>query len=107
MDSAFQYVKDHGITTTDKYPYVARDQACKIDGGENKITGFVDVPGCDNLLNAVNSRPISVAVDAGQWGLYKGGVISTCTTNINHGVTVVGYTDAFWKIKNSWGTGWG
>jgi hypothetical protein len=107
MDSAFQYVKDHGITTQGAYPYVARDQACKIDGGAVKLSGFVDVPGCDNLANAVAGRPISVAVDAGAWGAYRGGVLSTCTTNINHGVLLVGYSDQFWKIKNSWGTGWG
>lgn len=25
---AFQYIKDHGITTEEKYPYVAKDQKC-------------------------------------------------------------------------------
>ena len=33
MDSAFQYVIDHGLTTSDKYPYKARDQVCAQDGG--------------------------------------------------------------------------
>lgn len=107
MDSAFQYAIDHGITTQGLYPYVARNQACAKDGGEIKVNGFVDVPGCDNLANALSARPVSVAVDAGQWSLYKGGVLSSCTTNVNHGVLVVGSTDAYWKIKNSWGTGWG
>jgi len=107
MDSAFQYVIDKGITTQGEYPYVARNQACAKDGGAIKIKQFVDVPGCDNLANAVTARPVSVAVDAGQWSAYKGGVMSTCTTNINHGVLVVGYTDAYWKIKNSWGQSWG
>lgn len=27
------YVKDHGITTTSAYPYVAKTNACKVDGG--------------------------------------------------------------------------
>ena len=30
MDSAFEYAIDHGLTTTLAYPYVAKDQDCKI-----------------------------------------------------------------------------
>lgn len=107
MDSAFQYVRDKGLTGQDAYPYVARDQACKIDSGAWKISGFVDVPGCDSLLNALSGRPISVAVDASNWSLYKGGILSNCGVNVNHGVLLIGVTDANWRIKNSWGTGWG
>lgn len=107
MDSAFQYVIDHGIAFAKDYPYVARNQACAKDGGDIKIKQFVDVPGCDNLANALSSRPVSVAVDAGQWSLYKGGILTSCTSNVNHGVLTVGFTDAYWKIKNSWGTAWG
>jgi len=107
MDSAFQYVRDHGLTTTAAYPYVARDQTCAIDSGAVKISGFVDVPGCDNLLNALSSRPISVAVDASVWSQYKAGILSACGTNVNHGVLLVGVSDAFWKIKNSWAKSWG
>ena len=28
MDSAFQYVRDHGLVSTSDYPYVAKDQTC-------------------------------------------------------------------------------
>jgi C1A family cysteine protease len=107
MDSAFQYVQANGLTTTSAYPYVARDQACKINSGAYKVTGFVDVPGCDNLLTALTARPVSVAVDASVWSPYKSGVLSNCGANVNHGVLLVGATDAFWKIKNSWGPAWG
>jgi C1A family cysteine protease len=107
MDSAFQYIRDKGITTTDQYPYVARDQTCKIDSGATKVTGFVDVPGCDNLSNALAGRPISVAVDAGNWSPYRSGVFSSCGTAVNHGVLLIGSTEGFWRVKNSWGTGWG
>jgi C1A family cysteine protease len=107
MDSAFQYVIDHGLTTTSAYPYAARDQVCAIDKGDSKISGFVDVPGCDNLLNALSARPVSVAVDASVWSQYKSGILSNCGTAVNHGVLLVGFNDQFWKIKNSWGTSWG
>lgn len=107
MDSAFQYVRDHGLVETSAYPYVARDQACKIDQGPFKVSGFVDVPGCDNLINALAARPVSVAVDASNWSLYRGGVLSTCGVNVNHGVLLIGATDAYWRIKNSWAASWG
>jgi len=107
MDSAFQYVIDHGLTTTDAYPYTAKDQVCVIDAGSYRISTFTDTPGCDNLYNAVNKQPISVAVYASSWSGYRSGVMTTCTANVNHGVLLVGVTDSFWRIKNSWGTGWG
>jgi len=107
MDSAFQYIIDHGITETTKYPYVARDQTCQIDSGAWKLSGFVDTPGCDNLANALNIQPVSVAVDASNWSFYRSGVFSNCGVNVNHGVLLVALTDAFWTIKNSWATTWG
>mmetsp|Transcript_118846 Transcript_118846/g.165596 ORF Transcript_118846/g.165596 Transcript_118846/m.165596 type:complete len:163 (+) Transcript_118846:115-603(+) len=30
-----------------------------------------------------------------------------CGTKQNHQITIVGYTDTYWLIKNSMGTGWG
>jgi len=108
MDSAFAYVKDHGLKTEDEYPYKAVNQQCDASsGGQYKISGFIDTPGCDNLLNTLSQRPVSVAVDASTWSLYRGGVLSTCGTSINHGVLVVGATSEYTKIKNSWGTSWG
>lgn len=107
MDSAFKYIIDHGITTESAYPYVARNQKCAKDNGEIRISGFVDTPGCDNLENALANQPVSVAVDASVWSLYRGGVLSSCGTAINHGVLLVGSTADSWKIKNSWGNGWG
>lgn len=107
MDSAFDYGKDKGLVDTNSYPYVARDQACKIDGGSIKLSGYVDVAGCNNLLNALAARPISVAVDASVWSAYRSGVLSNCGLNVNHGVLLVGASDSFWRIKNSWGASWG
>ena len=107
MDSAFKYIQDHGITTEDYYPYKATDQTCTKDGGEIQITGFVDVPGCSNLLNALQQQPVSVAVDATTWQSYRSGILDNCGAAINHGVLVVGASDNYWKIKNSWGNGWG
>ena len=107
MDSAFDYIIDNGLTDTPSYPYIARDQTCKTTGGSYTIGDYVDTPGCTDLFNALNARPISVAVDASNWSPYKSGIFSNCAKNVNHGVLLVGATDDYWKIKNSWGASWG
>merc|ERR1712039_180709 len=58
--------------------------------------------------------PVSIAVEADKsaFQLYRGGILSsTCGSNLDHGVLLVGYgTDNgqdYWKVKNSWGTSFG
>jgi len=107
MDNAFKFVKAKGIVTEEEYPYEAKQNKCKIPGGPFKISGFTDIKTCNALATALNERPVSVAVDASKWSTYKGGVFSTCGTQLNHGVLLVGATEKEWKVKNSWGTTWG
>jgi len=109
MDSAFEYIRDKGITTESDYPYKGKDQACAKNGGDLKLTGFVDIDAGNTnaLANAINERPISVAVDASNWSRYTGGVFNNCGTGLNHGVLLVGFVDDIWIIKNSWGSRWG
>lgn len=107
MDNSFKFVKDHGIVTEDEYPYKAVKQACAMSSGSFKISGYTDIKNCNDLATSLTSRPISVAVDATNWSPYKSGVFNNCKAQLNHGVTLVGATDQFWKIKNSWGTSWG
>lgn len=39
---------------------------------------------------------------------YKDGVYrESCPTQVDHAVTLVGYTAQYWILKNSWGTRWG
>jgi C1A family cysteine protease len=105
--NAMNYVKDKGITTTAAYPYVAKTQPCKIQGGAYHISSISAATGCTGLQNALASRVISVAVDARNWSGYHSGIFSNCATQLDHAVLLVGSSSTFWKIKNSWGTGWG
>merc|ERR1712107_658777 len=60
--------------------------------------------------SALNKGPVSVAIEADQNAFqgYSGGVITSgCGTNLDHGVTAVGYTSSYFIVKNSWGTSWG
>ena len=109
MDYAFTYVKSKGITTEKAYPYTAVDGSCSVSGGAFKVGGYVDVKAGDvtQLAAAVAGRPVSIAVDANNWQLYSSGVFSDCSTSLDHGVLLVGYTADAWIVKNSWGSSWG
>jgi len=121
MDSAFKYVEAHGLCTESAYPYTARDGTCKSTScsvsANSKIGGYKDVAHNENSLGAaVDSTPISVAIEADQAAFqnYKSGVLTgACGTNLDHGVLLVGYGHDtpsnldYWKVKNSWGTSWG
>jgi len=59
--------------------------------------------------------PVSVAIEADKlvFQMYTSGIIdsTSCGTNLDHGVLVVGYgTESgkdYWILKNSWGSSWG
>ncbi|KAL5989613.1 hypothetical protein ACLOJK_010506 [Asimina triloba] len=121
MDDAFNFIQhNHGLTTEADYPYAGVDGTCNTKKAANHaatITGHEDVPANSEsaLLKAVANQPISVAIDAGgsDFQFYSGGVFTgDCGTDLDHGVTAVGYGTAddgtkYWLVKNSWGTSWG
>ncbi len=42
------------------------------------------------------------------WSYYENGIFSgPCSTQTDHAVIVVGYTEDYWIIQNSWGVNWG
>ncbi|KAM7492179.1 hypothetical protein LguiA_035100 [Lonicera macranthoides] len=121
MDNAFDFIQqNHGLSTEANYPYQGVDSTCNTNKEANhaaKITGHEDVPANSEsaLLKAVANQPISVAIDAGgsDFQFYSSGVFTgECGTELDHGVTAVGYGTSkdgtkYWLVKNSWGTGWG
>ncbi|KAJ8753474.1 hypothetical protein K2173_019873 [Erythroxylum novogranatense] len=120
MDNAFKFIIQHkGLTTETNYPYTAVQGTCNTSAEAipaANISGYEDVPANDEaaLMKAVANQPVSVAIDAGDssFQFYSSGIFSgACGTQLDHGVTAVGYGESngmnYWLVKNSWGIQWG
>ncbi|XP_054785261.1 senescence-specific cysteine protease SAG39-like [Prosopis cineraria] len=120
MDDAFKFIiKNKGITSEANYPYKGVDGTCNANEEANHvatINGYEDVPANSEqaLQKAVANQPVSVAIDASgsDFQFYSSGIFTgSCGTELDHGVTAIGYgvsdDTEYWLVKNSWGTEWG
>ena len=115
-----------GIASEWSYPYTSfhGDSVfpCSLDARRTppvaRVTGHVKLPSNDQgaVLEALQSRPLAVNVDASAWFSYSGGVFTGCDSSspdIDHAVQLVGAgVDqesglAYWLIRNSWSSAWG
>lgn len=107
MESCFPYVAtDAPCNTSCPYPYSIQSW------------GFVGtqsaVPPIDSIKQAIytyGAVSAAVYVDS-NFQAYTSGVLNACKVNprrTNHAILLVGWDDALgaWRLKNSWGTGWG
>ncbi|KAG5245325.1 senescence-specific cysteine protease SAG [Salix suchowensis] len=120
MDDAFKFIEQNkGLATAANYPYAGTDGTCNTQKEAShaaKITGFEDVPANSEaeLIKAVAKQPVSVAIDAGgfEFQFYSSGIFKgSCGTELDHGVTAVGYGvndgKKYWLVKNSRAAQWG
>jgi len=117
MDDAFNWIiQNGGLDSEADYPYHARDGTCLGRPSVASISGYQDVQqGSEPALgNVLQNQPVSIAIEADQssFQFYKSGVFTgPCGAQLDHGVLLVGSgTDGgqdYWRVKNSWGVGWG
>ncbi|KAG8084595.1 hypothetical protein GUJ93_ZPchr0010g9504 [Zizania palustris] len=120
MDYAFSYIASSGgLHTEEAYPYLMEEGDCDQKAGDEavvSISGYEDVPANDEqaLIKALAYQPVSVAIEASgrHFQFYSGGVFNgPCGTELDHGVTAVGYGTSkgqdYIIVKNSWGLHWG
>ena len=106
-------IKMGGVQYAKDYPYTGGSPPCayNADKSATKPVGVWMCPmsGCgteDIMLEKIQNGPMAVALDAGAYSGYRGGVIG-CNgggKSINHAVQAVGYNAEgnYWIIRNSW-----
>lgn len=117
---AMKWAVTNGITEESNFVYTNSDSDRSKCPNPKRASfsiagvGTVAQGNLNELAKAVTYQPVAVTLDASKWSGYRGGIFGTnsadCSSDpnrVNHCVLVVGYTDQYWLIKNSWGTGWG
>lgn len=117
QERAYNYVKrTGGIETEEAYPYTSGKAGdtgtCSAVSSKYVLTvsGYETIKTESAMTSYVKSTgPLSIAIDASTWSTYTGGILTTCGTDINHAVQLVGVdTEAgYWKVRNSWSETWG
>ena len=121
MDGAFKFIIENGQCSLSSYSYTSG--TTKTSGTCQKCSASIHISSCSDvkpndqisLKGAVSQQPVAIAIEADTryFQSYSSGVLtsSSCGTNLDHGVLIVGYGNEngqdYWLVKNSWGTSWG
>eukprot|EP00344_Euplotes_crassus_P012191 CAMPEP_0197002062 /NCGR_PEP_ID=MMETSP1380-20130617/6618_1 /TAXON_ID=5936 /ORGANISM="Euplotes crassus, Strain CT5" /LENGTH=334 /DNA_ID=CAMNT_0042420001 /DNA_START=44 /DNA_END=1048 /DNA_ORIENTATION=+ len=118
MANGFIHWMRHAPILEKDYEYTAKDGKCKEDSIDTEFDvlpfGYrVDVTH-ECLYEALTHNVVAVSIRAenDKFRHYESGVIDVeddCGTEIDHGVTLVGYDEDedAWIVRNSWGLSWG
>jgi len=115
---AFEWASDNGMVASSVVPYTAESRCPKHPSPSVTIQGFVRLKEnqANEVLQSLTSvGPLAAAVDASRWSSYMSGVFDSCQKDavVDHAVILMGYGHdaklnvAYWKIRNSWGSGFG
>lgn len=116
-DLLFEYAKEEGVISEDKYAYMASTGTC--DDDQDKVMKFdeshvVKSNDYTALMAAVAQGPVAISVAANKWSSYNGGVMKFkhCDADVDHAVILTGWGETsdgekYWEVRNSWGRSWG
>lgn len=122
------YIAEYGVIPEELYPYTTLVSECSSEVFPNSYRAFIDTAQIFNVPDAGESTitlmqvllreqgPLVATIehDDNLFRLKKGEVYElTGEAKYSHAIEIIGYhkpnedlTDAFWVIKNSWGTSW-
>ncbi|SPP74269.1 blast:Cathepsin L [Drosophila guanche] len=127
QEYGFEYIRDHGITLANRYPYTQFEMQCRQNetAGQPpreslvKIRDYATItPGDEQKMKEVVATlgPLACSMNAApiSFEQYQGGIYADEECNqdeVNHSVVVVGYGSEggrdYWIIKNSYSQNWG
>ena len=120
ISATFDWIgKTNGLCTESAYPYVSGtttttgtcQKTCTDVAGSDVQSVFeVPVKSDSAMMTAISNTVVSIAIEADQssFQLYKSGIFTgKCGTSLDHAVALVGYTDSYYILRNSWSTDWG
>lgn len=115
---AIEWEKGHDVCQEQSYPYEGRSDTCRsqctVILNRGSIWGHYSVGSTEGAAcSALMQRPLSVVVAVNSaFQQYNSGILNNCPQGqTDHAILMVGwgyvYNQAYWKVKNSWGEGWG
>ncbi|XP_023165114.2 cathepsin L1 [Drosophila hydei] len=126
QEYGFEYIRDHGVTLANKYPYVQKALDCKRNDtttfpGDSivKIRDYARIKAGDQqtmkqVIATLGPLACSVNASPTSFQQYSGGIYDDEECNkeeVNHAVVVVGYGSEngrdYWIVKNSYSENWG
>jgi hypothetical protein len=111
LDTSMNLLKNNGVANEKDCPYLGYEAACTGGSAVHKISVWKSTTDKATIQSALqNYGPVYVgfAVYGDFWN-YTSGYYAYASGSLQgyHAVCIVGYDDQGFKVKNSWGPGWG
>jgi C1A family cysteine protease len=112
LDLSMNLLRDNGVADESKCKYLAYESACPGTATPTyKIKGYTTTTDKATIQKAIdNGRPVYVGFAVyNDFFNYSGGYYTYTSGGLAgyHAVCIIGYDGTGFKVKNSWGTGWG